>query len=198
MAWIPNVNPNELITSAWGNQIRDRTVTPFVNAAERTAAIPTPAAGMFSYLTATDSLEYWNGAAWLRVGPAQLAYKATGADQAGIVNTTVDITGTSATVTVAAGRRIQLTADVGYYKAPGDGTGSAAFVVADGSNTALRTVNAWVVAPSFAQIHTVVRINPPTGANTYKLRASTGVGFLNILAGATLMVEDVGPSSMPT
>lgn len=53
MAWIPNVNPNELITSAWGNTIRDHVVNTFATTADRDAAIPSPAEGMVVHITGT-------------------------------------------------------------------------------------------------------------------------------------------------
>lgn len=197
MAWIPNVNPNELITSSWGNQIRDRVVNTFTDAAARTAAIPTPVAGMVTYLTASDSLEYWAGAAWLRVGPGQLAYKFSGATQSGIAQTAVDLTGLSATVTVAAGRRIQLTANVGFQKAAPDSNAWATVQVTDGANGLLMDRNVWVPAPSYTTLHMALRIEPGGGSSTWKLRASTAAGFVNALATSLLMVDDVGPASMP-
>lgn len=56
-SWIANVVPDQTIESAWGNLIRDRTITPFANAAARNAAIPTPKIGMLTYQLDTFSLE---------------------------------------------------------------------------------------------------------------------------------------------
>lgn len=64
MAWIPNVNPNELVESAWGNTIRDHVVNTFASAAERTAAIPAPVAGMTSYRADAALLEVYRGGLW--------------------------------------------------------------------------------------------------------------------------------------
>jgi hypothetical protein len=69
-AWIPNVLPDEPVESAWGNSIRDRTITPFPNAAARTTAIPTPAVGMATVLLDTGALEIYTDktspASWRR------------------------------------------------------------------------------------------------------------------------------------
>ena len=63
-AWIPDVVPDQTIESAWGNTIRDRTVTPFANVAARTTAIPTPKAGMVTWLDDVKRLEVYNGTVW--------------------------------------------------------------------------------------------------------------------------------------
>lgn len=44
--------------------IQDQTVMVFGGTAERGSAIPTPSEGMFTYLTDTNALEYYNGSAW--------------------------------------------------------------------------------------------------------------------------------------
>ena len=197
MAWIPDVNPNELIESAWGNDIRDRTVTPFTNAAERVAAIPTPDAGMVTYLTASDTLEYWNGTSWRMVGPGQLAYKTVLTQQAGISTSPVDITGLSATVTLPAGRRVQLTASISFYKSAPDGSGYSTAQLTDGAGGLLMDRNTNHAASSYASLYIVNRFEPLAGVSTWKVRAATNVGFVNIEPSSLFIVEDVGPASMP-
>jgi hypothetical protein len=63
-AWLPNVVPDGPIASTWGNTIRDRTVTPFANAAARTTAIPTPIVGQMSWLIDRGGPEIYNGTVW--------------------------------------------------------------------------------------------------------------------------------------
>jgi hypothetical protein len=72
--WIPDVVPDQLIESAWGNKIRDRTATPFTNAAERATAIPAPKVGMLTYQIDAARLEVYNGAAWVAAGLPQTWY----------------------------------------------------------------------------------------------------------------------------
>lgn len=67
--WLPDVVADQTIESAWGNDVRNRTITPFTNAAERTQAIPAPIAGMLTYQLDTQTVEIWNGSAWVRTGP---------------------------------------------------------------------------------------------------------------------------------
>ena len=54
--WVADVIPDEPIESVWGNTIRDRTITPFTNAAERNAAIPIPEPGMTCLLLDTAAI----------------------------------------------------------------------------------------------------------------------------------------------
>lgn len=54
------------ILASWANaSVRDQSVTPFASAAARTSAITSPVDGMVSALTDSDSLWYYNGAAWV-------------------------------------------------------------------------------------------------------------------------------------
>jgi hypothetical protein len=59
--WIPDVVPDAVVASSWGNTIRDRTVTPFADAAARTAAILVPKLGMVTFLQNVKRLEVWDG-----------------------------------------------------------------------------------------------------------------------------------------
>lgn len=66
--WLPDVEPLDLIQSAeWGNIIRDRTITPFGDAAERDVFIPLPVPGMLTWMLDTQTLEVWDGATWKAV-----------------------------------------------------------------------------------------------------------------------------------
>jgi len=67
--WIPDVVPDAVVASSWGNTIRDRTITPFTNAAARTAAGITWKDGMFTWLADVERLEVFDGEAWRPVGP---------------------------------------------------------------------------------------------------------------------------------
>ena len=72
-SWLPDVVPDEVIESAWGNTIRDRTATPFATAAARTTAIPTPTTGMVTYQIDTKRLEVWDGAQWSPIRATSLS-----------------------------------------------------------------------------------------------------------------------------
>jgi hypothetical protein len=68
MALTPNVASAAPITSAWGNEIRDRSVQVFASAAARAAAWTSPPEGAVSYLADVDALDFWTGSAWRRTG----------------------------------------------------------------------------------------------------------------------------------
>ena len=71
--WLPDVVPDEPIESVWGNTIRDRTVTPFANAAERDASIVAPTDGMLVYLEDVDQLQGRVMGAWRAIGLGTIA-----------------------------------------------------------------------------------------------------------------------------
>jgi hypothetical protein len=124
-AWIPDVVPDQTIESAWGNTIRDRTITPFANAAARNTAIPAPKEGMTVWLDDTNRMETWDGAAWVgvNVGNAAKAYRL---GQAGSINGAAGVLTSWATMLIPADPRpgllvvaVQVTAVVGTVGSSG-------------------------------------------------------------------------------
>jgi len=73
-AWIPDVVTGETIESVWGNKVRDRTITPFPNAAARDAAITGAMRkpGMTAYLEDTKTMSTWDGTVWVTGGAVPL------------------------------------------------------------------------------------------------------------------------------
>lgn len=64
MGLLADVTPNTPILSAWGNTVRNQSVMPFTNAAERASQWTAPPEGALSYLRDTDTLSYYTGSAW--------------------------------------------------------------------------------------------------------------------------------------
>jgi hypothetical protein len=52
----------QVITASWGNMVRDQLVTPFADAATRTAQVTVPVEGMLSYLLDRDEIDVYDGA----------------------------------------------------------------------------------------------------------------------------------------
>jgi hypothetical protein len=71
---MPDVVPDAPVESAWGNKIRNRTITPFATTAERDGYITAPVIGMECYVVATDSFYYYNGTAWKGRPRGRIAY----------------------------------------------------------------------------------------------------------------------------
>ena len=44
--------------------LQDQTIMVFAGTAARASAITSPSTGMFTYITATSQLQFWNGSAW--------------------------------------------------------------------------------------------------------------------------------------
>lgn len=49
--------------------LEKKLVMVFTDTADRTAKVPAPTSGMFSVLTGTDVIEFYDGATWKRVYP---------------------------------------------------------------------------------------------------------------------------------
>jgi len=76
-------------------------VNPFADAAARTTAIPSPTEGQMSSLADTDSVERYDGTAWVAVGPGkilQVVY-ASYSTEVSSSSTTFADTGLTATIT---------------------------------------------------------------------------------------------------
>jgi hypothetical protein len=103
--WMPDVVPDAPIESAWGNKIRNRTMVPFNTTAERDGYITTPVVGMECYVTATDSIYYYNGTKWIGRPRFRIGYVAqTTTVQTAAINTWTDLL--SLTVTPMAETRL--------------------------------------------------------------------------------------------
>ncbi|HKE67434.1 MAG TPA: hypothetical protein VKB59_22740 [Micromonosporaceae bacterium] len=110
--WIPDVVPDETIESAWGNEIRDRTVTPFTNAAERDASIPAPNEGMTVWLIDQAVTQIYHAGSW-RTLAAWPRYSI--AINAGtIANTLTGVTGLLVVPNLPYPHRLFVTASVVY------------------------------------------------------------------------------------
>lgn len=111
-AWLPDVVPDQTIESVWGNTIRDRTVTPFANAAARTAAIATPKVGQLSWIVDTKRLDIYDGTAWRALPMGDLGYAQITANSGIFPLTATLIPGLRVDVAAArlpAGRVVQMT-----------------------------------------------------------------------------------------
>lgn len=124
----------------------------------------------------------------------KIGYAQVSANQTGIT-ASVDLTGLSVTVTVAAGRRIRITGQV-----------PANNVIASVSNVlyiyegATLVQQCWMLqspTPSTEQTMTVCAIlTPSAGSHTYKLKLTNTSGTTTMLASASslayILVEDIG------
>jgi hypothetical protein len=191
--WIPDVVPDQVIASAWGNQIRDRTVTPFANAAARNAAIVAPVVGMATFLDDTNALEVYDGALWrpvVGIG-SRIGYAAV---------TAADVTqGASATVatisiTPATNRLVKIEAMSTYSMVSGSSNGNTyARIGVDGTfgathhaaNHSLGTGgiaggSAWQYSTLTAAAHTVIISATNAATTACAMRFSAGSGALAI------------------
>lgn len=62
--WFDFVNGQTLPASRVQYYLMDQSVMVFADATARFTALPTPTAGMVTYLTSTNNLWFYNGTAW--------------------------------------------------------------------------------------------------------------------------------------
>jgi hypothetical protein len=67
--WFDFVNGQTLPASRVQDYLMDQTVMVFANASARTSALPSPTAGMVTYLVDSGKLWFYNGSAWTLVTP---------------------------------------------------------------------------------------------------------------------------------
>jgi hypothetical protein len=193
------------ITSSWANaNVRDQVVTPFNSTGDR--ATITPVVGMVSTLktnTATEGIEVYNSANQWRK-PWNMPW--------GLVSLTTlasDVSYSSGTfgfpsfqwngTGVVANRFYKATVnfewgtatsvgqiDFGIGTAAGAGVGYLISVYQD-------TLN----APRFDSHSMVFTTTAGSMTRGLTILKNTGGGSVNVIAGATLLIEDVGPSGAP-
>lgn len=67
--WFDFVNGQTLPASRVQDYLMDQTVMVFASSSARATALPTPTAGMVTYLVDTGNLWFYNGSAWALVTP---------------------------------------------------------------------------------------------------------------------------------
>jgi len=88
----------EVLTSSDVNTyLMNQSVMVFTNSTTRLAAIPSPTAGMVTYLTGTNAVESYNGSAWVSVGGGVISLTA---------GTGVSVSGSTGAVTVSIGQSV--------------------------------------------------------------------------------------------
>lgn len=69
--WFDFVNGQTLPASRVQDYLMDQSVMVFADSIARTAALPTPTAGMVTYLLSSNDLWFYNGSAWALVNPPE-------------------------------------------------------------------------------------------------------------------------------
>jgi len=78
MSELPPVAGGEVITSAFTNQVADRTIQRYASAAARDASIPVPVAAQVAYLLDNQELTIYDGATWISYKPGIAHVKLVG------------------------------------------------------------------------------------------------------------------------
>ena len=137
MSYKTFVNGFPLNASELNTYLMSQVVATFTDSTARTAAIETPTEGQLTYLTGTNSFEYYDGSAWVSLLPAsttvsnKTANYTTASTDAG---NTINSTNSAITVTInnnlTAGQRIDFVQ-----------TGTGQITFAAGSGVSLASKN---------------------------------------------------------
>jgi hypothetical protein len=115
-------------------------VLPFADAAARTAAIPTPTDGQFTYLQDTNSTEFYNGSAFEAIGGKILqVVRATDTTDRTTTSTSfVDVTGMSVTISpTKSDSAVLIVASFLHEQQSGATRTEGKFQITDSSNNAI-------------------------------------------------------------
>lgn len=125
---------------------------------------------------------------------ATLGYaEKTATNQTGIAGSVTDLTGLSVAVTVAAGRRIKITATV--FLTQKTGNGGPVLYIREGGTQLTQVFTPANTGVTTSPVAMVV-LTPSTGAHTYKLSAAASTNTLDTAYDPTapsfILVEDIG------
>ena len=201
MALTANVVANTPITATWGNEIRNRTVQVFATSAERAAQWAAPPTGATSTLVDTPGVLWvYNGTLWEPVnGLGVLSYVEKTTNQTAFGQTATDVSGlTTAALTIGAGRRTEIAAELSLSRAAPDGTNGVVVAITDSANAVQVQRIVQPLAPGFEQVNVSRTLSLAGGSYTFKVRITVAIsGFVNVAASATeanwLRVTDLGP-----
>jgi len=193
--------PGEVLAAADVNEfLMDQTIMTFAGTAARGSAIGTATEGMYTHLNDTDSLQYWNGSAWVSAIPASTSailqvvsvtksdtFSTTSTSFADVTGLTANITPTSATskilvfVSMMFGLSGEITMQARLLRDStaigiGDATGSR-------NSVTLQHQHIGAQSAFYQPNNAVNHLDSPatTSALTYKMQArvSSGTGYVN-------------------
>lgn len=117
-----------------------------------------------------------------------------------LISSVQDLTSLSVTVTVGTARRIRVTAEVGFNCSNAGAV--AGLQIVNGAGTICQQRNVHIPYTTSPAVCTALYVvsSPPSGANTWKLRAGLALGSGTIATDgsstspAMIVVEDIGPA----
>ena len=203
MSKTADVSGGTTILTAWGNEVRDRTVQVFASTAERDAAYPIPNRGQCCYIYSGDIAEglyTFDGVAWRPPWNTAWGWLARWNVVSDITNVTVlqDLTAYTLNWTAVLNRCYLVQAFL-RLQASGTSGQDAWIYLTDGANVQLQSLRYFKPSNLADQATVVISVivlgNGPT---TVKVRAQVGTASsLNILGASNApdisIVQDIGP-----
>jgi len=199
MGLTANVVAGATIQSAWGNQIRDRTLQVFADPTERDAQWTNPPDG--AHCLTLNQLGVWVRASGVWVPLAadgrpigMLTLAANGASD----DTTGVLVGATFTFTLPAARCVGISMDSVHQRSSAAGLVSS-FVTIDGRDTRCgRTSRHDVLGGTGQSADGVAGVFQDLAAGAhnarFKVRSTSGGATANLLAGSWFTIADAGPN----
>lgn len=150
------------------NYLQDQAVMVFAGTAARSSAIATPSEGMYTYQTDDNTLDVYNGSAWVTTTPSA---GSVGTSQTTTSTSYTDLATVGPAVTLRTGTKAIIT--IGAYVTPAAGTNAAVSVAVSGATTisAADTKALQTAAAATGRYGTTVYFdNLTAGVNTFTLK----------------------------
>jgi hypothetical protein len=180
----------EVLAADFNTMVQRQVVATFANAAARTAAIPSPSAGMVSYLTDIQAVHYYDGTVWRSpsgvIGTIEMLTNSGGVTTAPAPSTLI------VTATVPGGHRIKVSACVTMQQTVASSGAIHVSIYQDGA----AICQAAAVMPlGFLTLNPERVVTPSAGSHTWQVYVWTDAGnalIAGTVSPATLLVEDLG------
>jgi hypothetical protein len=180
----------EVLAADFNTYVQKQVVATFANAAARTAAIPAPTAGMVSYLTDVQVVQYYDGTVWRAptgvIGHIEMLVNSGGVTTAPAPSTLI------VTATVPGGHRIKVSACVTMQQTVASSGAIHASIYQDSAPIC----QAVAVQPvGFVTLNAERVMTPAAGSHTWQVYVWTDAGnalIAGTVSPGTLLVEDLG------
>lgn len=196
-----------VITSVWGNMVRDATIVPFANASDRTTAIAAPNAAQMTYRTDVKWFEYYDSAAtsWVPV-PGTIIARANRTTDSSTTTTEIGvlrldsipiINGFSYQITTNSIQVQSTTGDIVGIRFRGNTAGAATTASTELAYEARNTTNS---SYPYSMVTTVIYNSATTGNLSVLLSVerTNGTGNTKVYGASSFWVTMLGPTPADT
>jgi hypothetical protein len=173
-------------------------VNPFADAAARTTAIPSPVEGQMSSLADTDSVERYDGAAWVSVG-RESASATVATSQSTTSTSFTDLATVGPAVTLTTGTKalvivtcwlVQTTTGASAYASPAV-SGASTVAASDATSLRVGAASGGTYQPQLRASSAEIFTGLTAGSNTFTIKYKTN-GSSSLFVYRNISVIDMG------